>query len=106
MQVRVKDRLNLCHEQGDEETNQFFLVAFPLASEPAHHHLFLGTYLMPTRGLVLWICLSCVLKASLMYREAYLSNKKRVCVWDFTMMFFNPARFALQPTDSNKEFSD
>lgn len=23
-----------------------------------------------------------MLKASLMYREAYLSNKKRVCVWD------------------------
>jgi hypothetical protein len=25
-------------------------------------------------------------------------------VWDFTMMFFNPARFALQPTDSNSFF--
>lgn len=31
-------------------------------------------------------------------------KEKRVCVWDFTMMFFNPARFALQPTDSNSFF--
>lgn len=44
----------------DEKTNQFFLVAFPLASELAHHHLFLGTYLIPTRGLVFWISLNSI----------------------------------------------